>query len=151
MSMSINPLTSWRMQAQFWRTRRGRGGAGRGEGCHPFFPFSLVFHHFISFVVLLYGLQKKKPVSVKHRLRTVVFTVQEAFTSVTWRHQIQTKKLLILLSFYFHEVLQHLKNLYFHEFSVPKVSSFSIEHAWISRLLGDAAFSWCWPGKFLCG
>ena len=43
------------------------------------------------------------------------------------------------------------KNLYFHEFSVPKASSFSIEHAWISRLLGDAAFSWCWPGKFLCG
>ena len=67
-----------------------------------FFPFALVFHHFISFVVLLYELQMKKPVSVKHRLQTVVFSVQEA--------------LLILLSFYFHEVLQHLKTFIFTNF-----------------------------------
>ena len=73
MSMSINPLTFRRMQAQFWTDKEV---AGRGEGCHHFFPFSSVFHHFISFVVLLYEIQMKKPVSVKHRLRTVVFTAR---------------------------------------------------------------------------
>ena len=83
------------MQAQFWRTRRGRG-------CHPFFPFSVVFHHFISFVILLYELQMKKPVRVKRRLRTVVFTVKEAFT-------FKPRNYPFNLSFYFHEVLQHLK------------------------------------------
>ena len=34
--------------------------------------------------------------------------------------KIQTKKLLILLSVYFHEVLQQLKNLYFYKFSARK-------------------------------
>ena len=97
------------MQAQFWRTRRGRG-------CHPFFPFSVVFHHFISFVILLYELQMKKPVRVKRRLRTVVFTVQEAFTL---RHQNSNQETIDSSEFLPHEVLQHLKNLYLHKY--PRV------------------------------
>ena len=58
--------------------------------------------------------------------------------------KIQTKKLLILLSFYFHEVLQY-PNFWFEKFL-----RFAIEDAWISRLLGYAAFRWR-PGELLCG
>ena len=69
----------------------------------------------------------------------------------TWRHQkVLTKKLSILLSFYFHEVLQHLKTVFYTNFRFQRVLRFAIEDAWISRLLHDAAFSWR-PAKLVCG
>ena len=120
MSMSINPLTSRRMQAQSWRTRRGRG-----EGCHPFFPFSSVFHHFISFVVLLYEIQMKNPISVKHRLRTVVFTTRSFHMTSPNSNQETIDSSEFLLS----SGIAAPENLYLHKFSVPKASSFSIEDA----------------------
>ena len=91
----------------------GRGGAGRRMS--SFFPFLSCISSFHFFCGVTLRATKEKT-GQKHRLRTVVFTMQEAFTSVTWRHQIQTKKLLILLSFYFHEVLQHLKTFIFTNF-----------------------------------
>ena len=38
--------------------------------------------------------------------------------------KIQTKKLSLLLSFYFHVILEHLKNFYTNKLSVHKDSSF---------------------------
>ena len=64
--------------------------------------------------------------------------------------KIQTKKLSLLLSFYFHVVLQHHKTLIQTNFRFKRVLRFAIQDAWISRLLRDAAFSWR-PGKLLCG
>ena len=54
----------------------------------------------------------------------------------------QTKKLSIHLSFFFHEVLQHLKTFIYTSFQLQRVLRFGIEDALISRLLPDAAFSW---------
>ena len=57
----------------------------------------------------------------------------------------QTKKLAILLSCYFHEVLQHLTPLY--------KQFFGSEGFFVLRermLEFDVAFSW-WPEKLLCG
>ena len=68
----------------------------------------------------------------------------------TWGHLIQTKKLSILVSFYFHEVLQHLKTFIYSKFRFQRVLCFAIKDAWISRLLQDEAFSWR-LGKLLCG
>ena len=68
----------------------------------------------------------------------------------TWGHQIQTKKLSILVSFYFHEVLQHLKTFIYTKFRFQRVLCFAIKDAWISRLLRDEAFSWR-LGKLLRG
>ena len=48
--------------------------------------------------------------------------------------KIQTKKLSILLSFYFHEVLQHLKTFIYTSLRFQRVLRFAIEDAWISRL-----------------
>ena len=44
------------------------------------------------------------------------------------------------LSFYFHEVLQHLKTFIYTNFRFQRVLRFPIEDAWISRLLHDTAF-----------
>ena len=63
----------------------------------------------------------------------------------------QTKQLLILLSFYFHdEVLQRLKTFIYMNSWFWRVLCFAIEDAWISRLFHDVAFSWR-LGKLLCG
>ena len=64
--------------------------------------------------------------------------------------KIQTKKLSLLLSFYFHVILEHLKTFIQTNFRFKRVLCFAIQDAWISRLLRDAAFSWR-PGKLLCG
>ena len=64
--------------------------------------------------------------------------------------KIQTKKLSLLLRFYFHVILEHLKTFIQKNFQFKMVLCFSIQDAWISRLLHDAAFSWR-PGKLLCG
>ena len=47
--------------------------------------------------------------------------------------KIQTKRLSILLTVYFHEVLQQLNNLLY------TILRFAIEDAWISNLLRDSA------------
>ena len=64
--------------------------------------------------------------------------------------KIQTKKLSLLLSFYFHVVLQHLKTYIQTNFRFKRVLRFVIQDTWISRLSRDAAFSWR-QGKLLCG
>ena len=64
--------------------------------------------------------------------------------------KIQTNKLSIILSFYFHEVLQHLKTFNYTNFRFQRGLLFAIEDSWIFRLLSDAAFSWR-PRKLLCG
>ena len=64
--------------------------------------------------------------------------------------KIQTKKLSLLLSFYFHLVLEHLKTFIQTNSQSKRVLRFAIQDALISRLLCDAAFRWR-PGKFLCG
>ena len=63
--------------------------------------------------------------------------------------KIQTKKLSIVLTFYFHQVLQHLNTFMQTDFRLQRVLRFAIEDAWFSRLLREAAFSWR-PGKVLC-
>ena len=63
--------------------------------------------------------------------------------------KMQTKKLSLLLSFYFHVVFQHLlKNFIQTNFRFKRVLRFATLDAWISRR--NAAFSWR-PGKLLCG
>ena len=52
--------------------------------------------------------------------------------------EIKTKKLSILLSFYFHEVLQHLKTFIYTNFRFQGVLCFAIEDTWISNLVRDA-------------
>ena len=64
--------------------------------------------------------------------------------------KIQTKKLSVLLSFFFHEALQHLNTLIYWNFWFERVPPFAIEGDWIFRLLRDAAFSGR-PGKLICG
>ena len=68
------------------------------------------------------------------------------FSHVT---KIQTKKLSVLLSFFFHEALQHLNTLIYWNFWFERVPPFAIEGDWIFRLLRDAAFSGR-PGKLIC-
>ena len=64
--------------------------------------------------------------------------------------KIQTKKLSILLSFYFQGVLQQLNTLIQSNFRFERVIRLAIEDALISSLLRDAAFSWR-PGELLWG
>ena len=64
--------------------------------------------------------------------------------------KIQTKKLSLLLSFYFQVVLQHLKTFIKTNFRFKRNLRFATLDAWICSLLRDAAFSWR-PGKLLCG
>ena len=52
------------------------------------------------------------------------------------------KKLSILLGFYFHKVLERLKANFHINFRFKRVLDFVIEYAWISKLLGDEAFTW---------
>ena len=52
------------------------------------------------------------------------------------------------LSFYFHEVLQHVKTFIYTNFRFQRVLRFASEGAWISRLLREAACSWR-PRKLL--
>ena len=49
--------------------------------------------------------------------------------------KIKTEKLSILLRFYFHEVLEHLKTFIYTNFQIERVLLFAIEDAWIFRLL----------------
>ena len=56
--------------------------------------------------------------------------------------KIQTTKLWNLPRFYFHDVLEQLKNSFHTNFRFKRVLGFVIEYAWISKLLGDAAFTW---------
>ena len=56
--------------------------------------------------------------------------------------KIQTTKLLSLLRFYFHGVLEQLKTNFQTNFRFKRVLGFVIEYAWISKLLRDAAFTW---------
>ena len=78
--------------------------------------------YFISLLLFLGGFHKRSP---KFKLR----------------------KKSILLSFYFHEVLQQLKTLIYTNFQFQRVLHFAIEDAWISRLLRDSTFSWLTLGK----
>ena len=64
--------------------------------------------------------------------------------------KLQTKKLSILLSFYFHEVLQYPNIFMYTNIRLERVVRFTTEDAWISRLSRDTAFSWR-PGKLLRG
>ena len=64
--------------------------------------------------------------------------------------KIQTKKLSLLLSFYFHVILEHLKTFIQTNFRFKGILCFAIQDAWIFRLVRDAPFSWR-PGKLLCG
>ena len=64
--------------------------------------------------------------------------------------KIQTTELLILLSFYFHEVLQQLNTFIYTNFRIRKGLCCSREDTWISMLLRDAASSRR-RGKLLCG
>ena len=65
----------------------------------------------------------------------------------TWFSQditkIKTKELhvSIILSFYFHEVLQQLNTLIYTNLQFEGVLCFAIEDAWTSRVLRDTAFS----------
>ena len=63
--------------------------------------------------------------------------------------KIQTKKLSVLLSFFFYEALQHLNTLIYWNFWFERVPPFAIEGDWIFRLLRDAVFSGR-PGKLIC-
>ena len=56
--------------------------------------------------------------------------------------KIQTTKLLILLIFYFNEVLEQLNTNIYTNFCSKWVLGFAIDYDWISKLLRDAAFTW---------
>ena len=56
--------------------------------------------------------------------------------------KIQTCKLSLLVSFYFHLVLEHLKTFIQTNSRSKRVVRFAIQDALISRLLHDTAFSW---------
>ena len=56
--------------------------------------------------------------------------------------KIQTTKLSILLTFYFHGVLEHLKTNFQTNVRFKRFLGFVIEYAWISKLLRDATFTW---------
>ena len=56
--------------------------------------------------------------------------------------KIQTTKLSILPRFYFHDVLGQLKSNFHANFRFKRVLGFVTEHAWISKLLHDGAFTW---------
>ena len=60
--------------------------------------------------------------------------------------KIQTKKLSLLLSFYFHVIWQHLKTFQQTNFWFKRVLRFCDTGRLNSRLLRDAAFGWR-PGK----
>ena len=55
--------------------------------------------------------------------------------------KIQTKKLSILLRFYFHDALGQLKTNFHTNFRFKRVLGFVIEYDWISKLLLDATFT----------
>ena len=59
-----------------------------------------------------------------------------------WFSQSNYKTISILLRFYFHGVLEHLKTNFRTNFRFKRVLGFVIEYAWISKLLRDAAFTW---------
>ena len=67
----------------------------------------------------------------------------------------QTSELLILLRFYFHDVLKQLKTNIQTNFHSEWVLGLVIDHAWISKLLRDVAFTWrarellCWFKRWL--
>ena len=56
--------------------------------------------------------------------------------------KIQTTTLSILPRFYFHDVLGQLKSNFHANFRFKRVLGFVTEHAWISKLLHDGAFTW---------
>ena len=67
----------------------------------------------------------------------------------------QTSELLILLRFYFHDVLEQPKTNLHTNFHSEWVLGLVIDYAWISKLLRDVAFTcrasklWCWFKKGL--
>ena len=67
----------------------------------------------------------------------------------------QTLELLILLRFYFHDVLEQLKTNIQTNFHSEWVFGSAIDYAWISKLLRDVAFTWrarellCWLKRWL--
>ena len=89
----------------------------------------------------------KYPISIQRKICIGLFTRSRQYSN---------KELSIILIFFFHEVLQHLKTFIYIHFRFQRVLRFAIEDtedAWISRLLRDAPFSWqcSWrPGKLSC-
>ena len=69
--------------------------------------------------------------------------------------KLQTSELLILLRFYFHDVLEQLKTNIQTNFHSKWVLGLVIDYAWISKLLRDVAFTWrtrellCWFKRWL--
>ena len=67
----------------------------------------------------------------------------------------QTSELLILLRFYFHDVLEQLKTNIQTNFHSKWVLGLVIDYSWISKLLRDVAFTWrarellCWFKRWL--
>ena len=67
----------------------------------------------------------------------------------------QTSELLILLKFYFHDVLEQLKTNIQTNFHSEWVLGLAIDYAWISKLLRDVTFTWrtrelwCWFKRWL--
>ena len=78
-----------------------------------------------------YGSSNKKKIVHTHRRVCDNYEFSHDFT------KIQSKKLSILLSFYFHKVLQHLKTFIDRDVRVPKGSSFCDR-----RRLNFQAFAW---------
>ena len=78
--------------------------------------------------------------------RKVRFRFHGRFLDYCWfSHDVtktQTKKLLILPRFHFHDVLEQLKTNFHTSFRFKRVHGFVIEYAWISKLLRDAASTW---------
>ena len=58
--------------------------------------------------------------------------------------------IIILLSFYFHEVLEQLKNYIFTNFHFWRVLRFVIEYAWLSDLLRETVFTSAAEYKHSC-
>ena len=56
--------------------------------------------------------------------------------------KIHNKKLSILPTFYFHDVLEQLKTNFHTNFRFKRVLGFVIECSWLSKFLLDAAFTW---------
>ena len=79
--------------------------------------------------------------------RIIFFTVNSWFSIDATVTKLQTKKLSLLLSFYFPVMLEHLKTFNQTNFRFKRVLCFAIQNVWLLR---DAAFGWR-PGKLVSG
>ena len=80
-----------------------------------------------------------------HRFIDLLVKITYAYLYCWFSHdvtKIQTKKISILLGFYFHDVLEQLKTNFHTNFRFKRVLGFVIEYAWISKLLRHAAYTW---------